>query len=169
MTESPTTPTSTFPIAPLLLAFGGVVLLAIALLSSPREEGGSFQLLASAQAGGELEIREAPGPVTIYVSGAGGVGPQACSVTEPADARIVPAAASDTRIGETRLYAVGTLEDFSPPGAVTCSAAGVADIYAGTDGGGQGGGPGLTTLALGGLGVAGLAGAAYLTVTGRRL
>ena len=151
----------------LLFALGGVVLLALALLATRSGSDAELRLLASAQAGGEVRILEASGPVDVYVSGARSVGPEACTVSAPGGARVASGPGTDTTLDQTTLYAVGRLEDFAPPGSLQCSGDGVEHVYAAT-GGDAGGGTGWRTVSLAALGLAGLGAAAYLVLTGRR-
>lgn len=124
----------------IVLAVGGLLLVAIltviAILSGrgPSEQ----DLLSDATAGQPTLVQVGKGTATVWVAGTGSDDPRPggepdpglCSVTgEGMPSLTQPDTTDTTTIGETTLYPLAQVEDYTPPTRITCSGGSIDHVY----------------------------------------
>lgn len=122
------------------LAVGGLVLVAVvivAVILAGRDSGES-ELLADSMAGQDTQVQVGEGTAMVWVSSSGSGDPRPggepdpglCSVTGQGMPSLAdPDTTDTTTIGETTLYPVAQVEDYTAPMKVVCSGGSIDHVY----------------------------------------
>ncbi|WP_277453707.1 hypothetical protein [Janibacter sp. DB-40] len=122
------------------LAVGGVALVAVvivAVILAGRDSGES-ELLADSMAGQDTQVQVGEGTAMVWVSSSGSGDPRPggepdpglCSVTGQGMPSLAdPDTTDTTTIGETTLYPVAQVEDYTAPMKVVCSGGSIDHVY----------------------------------------
>lgn len=124
------------------LAAGGMVLVAvIVVLAIFAARGGEedSQLLADSMAGQPTEVIVGGGTAMVWATApdsvsdprpGGGPDPGLCTLTGQGRPVLVDPNSTDTKaLGESTLYPIARVEDYSPPMSVTCSGGSIDHVY----------------------------------------
>lgn len=123
------------------LALGGMVLVAVVVLIailSGKGGSGEPEHLADSMAGQPTTVLEGAGTATVWVAGSGAGDPRPggepdpslCTTSGGGEAELVdPESTETTTMGETTLYPVARVENYSAPLEVTCSGGSMEHIY----------------------------------------
>lgn len=123
-----------------ILAAGGTLLLAVVVVLTvlAGRDSGEPELLADAMAGQPTQVLVGDGTAMVWVSGSGSGDPRPggepdpglCTVTGQGMPVLAEPDTTDTStIGETPLYPVAQVEDYTAPMKVVCSGGSIDHVY----------------------------------------
>lgn len=122
------------------LAAGGMFLVAVVVVLAVLAGGdsGESELLADSMAGQATEVQVGEGTAMVWVSGSGSGDPRPSGVPDPGLCAVTgqgmpsladPDSTDTTTIGETTLYPVAQVEDYTAPMKVVCSGGSIDHVY----------------------------------------